>query len=101
MDIVLREETASLRKRFAEHGEAALRFVLHRLVLHDVPVLRQASCLEVDDVHDDPCRPPTAAEAAVNHDHLLIQISCHRYEPRSRQIAAAQFSTGDERTIFP
>src|SRR5438874_5074843 len=51
MDIVLREKSASLRKRFAEHG--------------------------------------------------LIQISGHRYEPRSRQIAAAQFSTEDERTIFP
>src|SRR5437899_11742788 len=72
MDVVLRWTSRSLRKRFAEHGEAALRLVLRRLILHHVPVLREASCLDADDVHDDPCRPPTAAEAAVHHDVIAL-----------------------------
>src|SRR5947207_10609575 len=34
---------SSLRERRAEHGETALRFGFRRLVLHDVPVLRETS----------------------------------------------------------
>src|SRR5438309_4808192 len=39
----------SFRKRLAEHGEAALRFSLRRLVLHDVPVLCETSSLYAED----------------------------------------------------
>jgi hypothetical protein len=36
-------------------------------VLHDVPVLREAPAVDAEDVDDDPGRPPTSAEASVNH----------------------------------
>src|SRR5438132_1676220 len=63
----------SFRKRLAEHGEAALRFSLRRLVLHDVPVLCETSSLYAEDVDDDPGRPPTTREAPV--DILRIERS--------------------------
>src|SRR5207245_11642842 len=60
--------SCSLRKRLAEHGEAALRIRLRRLVLHDVPVLCETSVRYTEDVDDDPGRPPTPTEAPVHHD---------------------------------
>src|SRR5947207_16000147 len=63
---------SSLRERRAEHGETALRFGFRRLVLHDVPVLRETSSLDAKDVDDDPGRPPTPTEAAVDHDVVAL-----------------------------
>src|SRR5713101_3065972 len=57
-----------MRKRLAEHGEAALRFGPRRLVLHDVPVLCETSSLYAEDVDNDPGRPPAPTEAPVDHD---------------------------------
>src|SRR6266581_6594596 len=65
------------RKRLAEHGEAALRFGLRRLVLHDVPVLCETSVLYTEDVDDDPRRPPTPTEAPVHH-HVGALGDCER-----------------------
>src|SRR2546428_9770482 len=64
--------SVSFRKRRAEHGEAALRFGLRRLVLHDVPMFCETSVHDTEDVDDDPGRPPTPTEAPVHHDVVAL-----------------------------
>src|SRR5207247_4492997 len=69
--------SVSFRKCRAEHGEAALRFGLRRLVLHDVPMFCETSVHDTEDVDDDPGRPPTPTEAPVHHD-VVATGDCER-----------------------
>ena len=59
----------SLGKCVAEHGEAADRFGLGRLVLQNVPVLFKNTVFESNNVGGDPSGgPPHSSEAAMRYD---------------------------------
>src|ERR1700685_531239 len=57
----------------AEHGKAAHRFGLGRLVLQNVPMLSEKTVFEPDNVGGDPGGgPPHAREAAMRYDVIAF-----------------------------
>jgi hypothetical protein len=62
------------RELVAEHRQAALRLLPRRLVLDDVPVLREHAVLDAQDVGDDPCRrQAVTAEPSVQDDEIAAR----------------------------
>src|SRR6202043_570482 len=71
----------------AKHGLAALRLLLGRLVLDDIPMLGEEAILDAKDVRRDPvhgCPEPRKTsvdndEVAISHDHprLVFQRPRH------------------------
>src|SRR5712671_6521981 len=86
------------RKRVAEHRPAALRLLLSRLVLDDVPVFDKDTLLDPEDVRRDPVhgcpeprKPPmNDNEVAISHDHagLVFQRRRHALDEVEEALAA-------------
>src|SRR5438552_6847824 len=86
------------RKRVADHRPAALRLLLSRLVLDDVPVFDKDTILDPEDVRRDPVhgcpeprKPPMSDdEVALSHDHpgLVFQRRRHALDEVEEALAA-------------
>ena len=63
----------SLRECVAEHGKAAHRFGLGRLILQNVPMLFKNTVFEPDNVGGDPGGGPAhPSEAAMRYDVIAL-----------------------------
>src|SRR5260370_420321 len=85
-------------KRVAEHRPTALRLLLSRLILDDIPVFDKNTILDPEDVCQDPihgCPEPRHTsvdndEVAVSHDHprLVFQRRRHALDEIEEAVAA-------------
>src|SRR5579862_5594659 len=92
-----------IREPVAEHRKPTLGLGTCGLVLHHVPVLREAPLLYPKEIDDNLCGSPTAAEAAVNHDVFAFRDGQATFVPpadRAHQRQEAVQSRSNPDTVL-